>query len=366
MDKKIFVTKPFLPPFEEYINEIESLWNSHWLTNMGEKHKSLERELKTFFKIPYVSLTANGHMALENTIRALNLHGEVITTPFTFVSTTHAIVRCGCKPVFCDINPVNYTIDADMIEELITDDTVAIMPVHVYGNICDIKKIEEIAKRYGLYVLYDAAHAFGETYNGKNVASFGNASIFSFHATKVFHTIEGGCITFSDESLEAVLKDIKNFGFSGSESVRYVGGNAKLNEFQAAMGICNLRHIQEEIKKRKEVYQCYKSYLDEVDGLQIWRPQPEVEHNYAYFPVIFEPEFGKSRDDVMEQLAQKNIYTRKYFYPVTTDFQCYQGCFEEYSLDTARRISSQVLTLPMYSELAQEDIEIICTTLLQK
>lgn len=366
MQKKILVTKSFLPQFEEYINEIRSLWDTYWLTNMGEKHKKFEEQLKNYFQISYVSLTANGHMALENTIRALELHGEIITTPFTFASTTHAIVRCGCKPVFCDINPITYTIDADKIEELITSNTVAIMPVHVYGNICDIDKIKKIAQKHGLYVLYDAAHAFGETYYGKSVASFGNASIFSFHATKVFHTIEGGCITFSDKALENILKGIKNFGFNDSESVRYIGGNAKMNEFQAAMGICNLRHIHEEIKKRKQVYQRYETFLGNIEGLKIWRPQPGVEHNYAYFPVVLEAEFEKSRDSIIEQLASKNIYARKYFYPITPDFQCYQGCFDEYSLDIARDISSRVLTLPMYADLDTEDIEKICISLLQK
>lgn len=363
MQNNILVTRPSLPEIEEYINEIKGLWDSHWLTNMGEKHELLEMYLKEYLQTPYISLTVNGHMALENIIKALELQGEIITTPFTFASTTHAIVRCGCTPVFCDINPIDYTIDADKIEELITDDTVAIMPVHVYGNICNTDKIAKIAKEHDLYVLYDAAHAFGETWHGKSVAQFGDASIFSFHATKVFHTIEGGCITFSDKVMENVLKDIKNFGFNGCECVRYPGGNAKLNEFQAAMGICNLRHIQEEIQKRKEIYECYATLLEDVEGLKIWHPQLGVEHNYAYFPVFFEPKFGIKRDEVMACLAEKHIYTRKYFYPITADFQCYNRYFNKYSLNIARDSASRVLTLPMYADLGIENVERICEVL---
>lgn len=268
--------------------------------------------------------------------------------------------------MFCDINPVDYTIDADKIEELITEDTVAIMPVHVYGNICEVEKIEKIAKKHGLYVLYDAAHAFGETWNGRSVASLGDASIFSFHATKVFHTVEGGCIAFSDEKMKGVLKDIKNFGFTGQECVRYVGGNAKMNEFQAAMGICNLRHIRSEIQKRKKVYEHYAERLSHAEGLKIWRPQPGVEHNYAYFPVVFEPEFGESRDHVAARLAEHNIYARKYFYPITIDFQCYRGRFDEYRVDVARDTASRVLTLPMYADLQPDDVDRICSVLLQR
>lgn len=362
--ERINVTRPSMPTLEEYVDEISSIFESKWLTNMGEKHNRFEEQLEDFLHIPHVSLTINGHMALENIIKALNLQGEIITTAFTFASTTHAIVRCGCTPVFCDINPIDYTIDADKIEELITSRTVAIMPVHVYGNICDVDKIESIAKRHGLYVIYDAAHAFGETYRGKNAAQFGDASVFSFHATKVFHTIEGGCIAFADSALKNVLNDIKNFGFTGPECVRYVGGNAKMNEFQAAMGICNLRHIREEIEKRQKVYQCYKALLGQKAGLKIWKEQDGVQHNYAYFPVVFEEGFGKDRDSVMQRLAEHDIFARKYFYPITADLQCYQGSFGQYELSVSRDIASKVLTLPMYADLEQNHIERICDIVL--
>ena len=231
-----------MPSFEEYCEEIKDLWDSHWLTNMGAKHRLLEAQLQDYLDVPYVSLHTNGHLALENVIAAMNLPvgGEVITTPFTFASTTHAIVRNGLVPVFCDINAVDYTMDVTKIEALITEKTCAIVPVHVYGNICDVDAIKTIADKHGLKVIYDAAHAFGVTYNGIGIGNFGDASMFSFHATKVFNTIEGGAVTFSDPELYGILDDMKNFGIRGPEEVIFAGGNAKMNEFQAAMGICNL------------------------------------------------------------------------------------------------------------------------------
>lgn len=362
--KRINVTQSSMPPLEEYVEEIRSLFESKWLTNMGEKHKKFEEKLKEYLQVSNVSLTVNGHMALENIIKALDLKGEIITTPFTFASTTHAIIRCGLKPVFCDINRKDYTIDADKIEELITEDTCAILPVHVYGNVCNIEAIEEIANKYNLYVIYDAAHTFGEKYKGKSVAAYGDASVFSFHATKVFNTIEGGCIVFKDETMTTILKDIKNFGFSGPEIIRYVGGNAKMNEFQAAMGICNLRHIDCELKKRKNAYEKYREYLCDVKGLKIWEPQRDVEHNYAYMPVVFEEEFGKSRDYIAQILMENNIYARKYFYPITADFQCYNNKFSSCRLKVARDISNRVLTLPLYADIEPNDIERISSVIL--
>ena len=251
MSDRILVTRSSIPPFEEYCEEIRKLWDSHWLTNMGVEHKELQRELEEFLECPHVVLYTNGHLALENVIAAMQFPkgGEVITTPFTFASTTHAIVRNGLTPVFCDINPENYTIDAEKIEQLITEKTVAIIPVHVYGNICDIERIEETAKKYHLKVIYDAAHAFAVKYKGVSSANFGDASMFSFHATKVFNTIEGGAVCFRDESMVSMMNDMKNFGIRGTDRVVFVGGNAKMSEFQAAMGICNLRHLNDEDRK---------------------------------------------------------------------------------------------------------------------
>ena len=249
----INVTKSSMPLYEEYCMEIKEIWDTHWLTNMGAKHTQLQMELQKYLGVKHIELMVNGHMSLELALQALDLHGEVITTPFTFASTTHAIVRNGLTPVFCDIDPNNYTIDVNQIERLITDKTCAILPVHVYGNICDIEAINNIAHKYNLKVIYDAAHAFGETYKGVGIGNYGDASCFSFHATKVFNSIEGGAVCYKDSHLESVLYDLKNFGIHGLEDVRVVGANAKMNEFCAAMGLCNLRHVNK-LKSEKRLW----------------------------------------------------------------------------------------------------------------
>ena len=357
MSEIINVTRSSMPDFEEYCNEIRPLWDSRFLTNMGEKHLKLESLLLKYLGAENITLFTNGHLALENVISAMGLKGEIITTPFTFASTTHAIVRCGCKPVFCDINPDDYTMDVSKIESLITENTVAIIPVHVYGNICDVDAIGSIAKRHGLKVIYDAAHAFGVRKDGIGVANFGDASMFSFHATKVFHTIEGGCVCYGDSSLSTMMNDLKNFGIHGPESTPAVGGNAKFNEFCAAMGICNLRHVDEEIAKRKNVYERYMSWLKDIDGIKLNPVKDGIVSNYAYFPVVFE-NYKYSRDEVYDLLARQNIIARKYFYPLTNSFECYAGQpgFDLDLTPVAERISNQVLCLPMYSDL---DLDIV-------
>ena len=261
MDNKILVTRSSMPSVDEYIEEIRPIWDSHWLTNMGPEHKNLQAELQQYMGVENVELLTNGHMALELSLQAMNLQGEVITTPFTFASTTHAIVRNGLEPVFCDIDPVTYTMDVTKLERLITDRTCAIVPVHVYGNVCNIEEIERLAHKYELKVLYDAAHTFGETYKGQGIGNFGDASCFSFHATKVFNTIEGGAVCYKDPELGRKLYELKNFGIHGPEEVDAVGANAKMNEFCAAMGLCNLRHVDEEIAKRKAVVERYREHL---------------------------------------------------------------------------------------------------------
>lgn len=358
-DKVINVTKSSLPPFEEYIDEIRGLWETHWLTNMGEKHKLLEQELLKYLKTKNVTLFTNGHLALECAISALNLKGEIITTPFTFASTTHAILRCGCEPVFCDINEENYTIDVRKIESLITDKTCAILPVHVYGNICDIDEIERIAKKYNLKVIYDAAHAFGIDVNGESVANYGDLSMFSFHATKVFNTIEGGALTFKDERLVKILNDIKNFGITGPESVEYIGGNAKMNEFQASMGICNLKYVDSEILKRKEVYDRYIQNLKNIEGIKLNYINSNIKTNYSYFPIVFD-NYKKTRDDIFEELRRENIVARKYFYPLTNSFECFNGKYDVEKTPVAKYIADRVLTLPLYSSLSLGDVDKIC------
>lgn len=366
-DSKILVTRSSMPSMEEYIEEIRSIWDSHWLTNMGEKHKALQAELQKYMGVPAVELLTNGHMALELSLQAMNLQGEVITTPFTFASTTHAIVRNGLEPVFCDIAPETYTMDVTQIERLITDRTCAILPVHVYGNVCNIEEIERIAHKYGLKVLYDAAHTFGETYKGQGIGNFGDASCFSFHATKVFNTIEGGAVCYRDPDMGRRLYELKNFGIHGPEEVDAVGANAKMNEFCAAMGLCNLRHVDEEIAKRRAVVERYREHLEGVDGLRLNVQQPEVRSNYAYFPVVFDENlFGASRNEVMDALAQNGIGARKYFYPLTNTFECFHGKYDVDATPVALHVAKRVLTLPLYADLSMEDVDRICKIVLEQ
>ena len=363
MNNLIQVTRSSMPDLVDYIEEIKDLWDSQWLTNSGIKHTQLEIELKQYLGTPNISLFSNGHLALEYAIEAFQLSGEIITTPFTFASTTHAIVRKGLTPVFADINFDDYTIQTDSIERLITDKTSAIIPVHVYGNVCNVNEIERIAKKYNLKVIYDAAHAFGIKVNNQGIANFGDVSMFSFHATKVFHTIEGGALTYRDTSLKNILDMAKNFGITGPENVEYVGGNAKMNEFQAAMGLCNLRYIDREIEKRKEIHEKYIENLIGIEGIKLPYIQKGIASNYAYFPVLFNGN-KISRDEVYQELQKHNIYSRKYFYPLTNNFQCYQSnltsnCTPNHT-PIAQYISERILTLPLYADLQLDDVDRIC------
>lgn len=362
---KINVTRSSMPSFDEYCNEIKDIWESRWLTNHGKKVQELETKLKEYLGVENIVLYTNGHLALEAAISYFNFPrgSEIITTPFTFVSTTNSIIRCGMIPVFCDINDENYTIDVTKIESLITDNTVAIMPVHVYGNICDVEAIERIAKKHHLKVIYDAAHAFGVRYKNRGIASYGDISMFSFHATKVFHTIEGGCLCFNDDSMKLPLEQQKDFGIVNSEHVDYSGGNAKMNEFQASMGLCNLRHIEEYISNRKKVVEHYLKRLSNIEGIKLLKPQGNVLSNYAYFPVVFDG-YKKSRDAIKEELEQHGIGARKYFYPLTNEY-----CFskDKYKGETtvARRVSNNILTLPLFSDLSKEEVDVICDIILK-
>lgn len=359
-DIKINVVRSSMAPFDEYTSEIRELWDSHWLTNNGIKHRTLTENLKKYLSADNLTLFVNGHLALETLIAAFGLTGEVITTPFTFVSTTNAVTRNGLKPVFCDIREDNYTIDADKIEPLITEKTSAIIPVHVYGNICDTEKIDRIAKKYGLKVIYDAAHAFGVSVGGINAANFGDASMYSFHATKVFNTIEGGCATYRDPGLAPRLDYMKNFGVDSPETIVYAGGNAKMNEFAAAMGICNLRHVDGEIEKRRLVDERYRNNLSGKDGIKLNPVYADVKHNFAYFPVVFDGAYN--RDDIADRLAANGIFARKYFYPLTNNNTCYG--FEGDRTPVAESISEKVLCLPMYADLSADDVDRICKIIL--
>ena len=363
----INVTRSSMPPMEEYIEEIKDLWDTHRLTNMGVKHRTLQKMLEEYLDCPHVTLFVNGHLALENAVAAFEFpeDSEVITTPFTFASTTHAIVRNRLKPVFCDIREDNYTIDASKIEALITDKTVAVVPVHVYGNICDIENIAKIAAKYDLRVIYDAAHSFGVRYKGVSPANFGDMSMFSFHATKVFNTIEGGAVCYAHADMAERLNDLKNFGIHGPESVPFIGGNAKMNEFQAAMGICNLRHLDEKIGKRKMVYERYIENLKGTTGIKLPEIQKNIYPNYAYFPVVFSGAFN--RDGVYEKLKANEIIARKYFYPLTNDCECYRDLDTADSSLTpvAKYVADRVLTLPIYSDLTIEDVDRISEIVLE-
>lgn len=363
--KEILVTRSSMPGMDEYFNEIKSIWDTRWLTNMGPKHEQFRNTLEEYLQAGQVELLVNGHMALELTLQAMNMWGEVITTPFTFVSTTHAVVRNGLTPVFCDIDPVTYTMDASKIEPLITNRTCAILPVHVYGTVCNVEEIERIAGKYGLKVIYDAAHTFGEKYRGIGIGSFGDASVFSFHATKVFHSIEGGAVCYRNPELGAALRELKNFGIHSEEEVAAVGANAKMNEFCAAMGICNMRHLDEEIRKRKVVDERYRERLDSVDGIRMTASQPGVQRNYAYFPVVIEPEkFGADRNGVARRLAENHIFSRKYFYPLTNSISAFRGKFDSADTPVALHISKRVLTLPIYAGLETGDVDRICDIIL--
>ena len=358
MNKKILVTQSSMPPIEEFIEEIRDIWDTKWLTNNGVKHEKLAEELKKYLDVDNITLFTNGHLSLENAIAVAGLTGEVITTPFTFISTTHAIARNGLKPVFCDIDPETYTIDTKKIEALITDKTSAIIPVHVYGNICNVEEIEKIAKKHNLKVIYDAAHAFGVKYKGKSIANYGDISMFSFHATKVFNTIEGGALIYKNKDYVKELNYIKNFGIKDEDHIEYIGGNAKMNEFQASMGLCNLRHIDEEIKKRKQVYLKYMSLLKDVKGIKLNCIQDDVESNYAYFPIQILDEYGLTRDELYKLLAEHDIGARKYFYPISNELDIYKNCVGRTPI--AKDISERILTLPMYANLEMENVEKIC------
>lgn len=356
--EKILVTRSSMPKYEEYIEAIKPLWDSHWLTNMGTYHRELEKELCSYLDVPEVSLMVNGHMALEMTIQAFDFPegSEVITTPFTFISTTHAIVRNHLTPVFCDVKVSDGTIDESKIEELISDKTVAIVPVHVYGNVCAVEEIQRIADRHGLKVIYDAAHAFGVKYKGMGIGNYGDASVFSFHATKVFNTIEGGAATFKNHELYEKLYNLKNFGIRGEEVVEAVGANAKMNEFCAAMGLCNLKHIDEVFAIRRKKWEYYMNVLGGINEITCFQPVEKATRNYAYIPVLFEDKW--KRDSVYTALKENGIYSRKYFYPLTCEHEVYKGKYiNNEACKVARSLAERVLSLPFYEEIDYESIE---------
>lgn len=364
--KPIYVTQPYLPPLKEFMPYLKDIWDSKWLTNMGKYHQQFEKELAEYLGVKYVCLFANGTLALMTALQALKIAGEVITTPFSFVATTHALYWNRITPVFCDIESEYCNIDPDKIEALITPKTTAILPVHVYGNPCQVDRIQKIADTYGLKVVYDACHAFGVKINGTSILNFGDLSVLSFHATKVFTTFEGGAIICHDEKMKKRIDFLKNFGFADEVTVVAPGINAKMNEFQAALGLLQLKYIDKAIEKRKKIAQLYREKLSGIKGIRFFNDIPGVKHNYAYFPIfIDEKEYGRSRDEVYEQLKKHNIYTRRYFYPLISEFPTYRpvpsGSFK--NLPIANKLANKVLCLPVYSDLTIESINIVCKTL---
>ena len=357
----IYVTNPYLPPREKFYGYMDYIWETRWLTNQGTLHNRFQDRLQEYFEVRNITLTVNGHLALESAVRMFDFKpgSEVITTPFTFSSTAHAISLSGLKPVFCDIKESDLTLDEGKIEELITDKTVAIMPVHVYGHPCNVGAIGEIAQKYGLKVIYDAAHAFGVRVDGKPIACYGDISMFSFHATKLFHSIEGGALAYDNGDYADLLNAYKNFGIIDEEHVRYVGRNAKMNEFQAAMGLCNLDGIDNIINRRKEITLYYRENLDRIAGIRMFSPESDrVEYNYAYLPIMLQSK--EKRDGLYGHLKTGNVYARKYFYPIVTDYECYREKYRQAILPVAKQSGDRILTLPIYHELGKEDIDRVC------
>lgn len=362
---RINVFRPSMPPIEEYIEEIRDIWDNRWLTNMGPKYQKLTQELRNFWNNAQVSLFCSGHQALEAAFSVFPAGSEIITTPFTFASTTLAILRAGLIPVFCDIEPNFYTLDPEKIEPLITEKTVAVAPVHVYGNLCNWRRIREVADRHGLKIIYDAAHAFGVRDGEITAGNLGDISMFSLHATKVFHSIEGGCLVYNDPALTEYFAARCHYGMYDKEQVEILGTNAHLTEFAAAMGLCNFRHLDEYITSRRDAVQRYRAKLSEVDGLILCQEQPGVTSNYAYMPVRVEPEsFGCSRDVVTAHLAEHGIFARKYFYPLTSQFPLCQKMLQVEETPIAAQVSSRILCLPLYTDMTVEDMDRICEVIL--
>lgn len=366
-DTPIYITRPLLPKLDEINNYLQEIWESQWLTNNGPQHMLLEQRLLEVLKAPYLSLFNNGTVALIVACQSLRLSGEVITTPFTFPATPHVLTWNNIKPIFCDIESSTMNIDANKIESLITPQTTAILAVHVFGTPCDIVMIQEIADRYGLRVIYDAAHAFGVEINGQGIGTFGDISMFSFHATKLFHTAEGGALTFKDKELKPRIDLLKNFGIKNEEEVVMPGINGKMNELQAALGLAVLKYVDEEMKKRKALLDTYHECLKGVQGLNYSPNQmPGVKYGYQYFVVrINEKLFGRSRDYIHEEFKKYNVFTRKYFHPLCSEYPCYKylPSSTPANLPVANQVAGEVLSLPFYGGLSESDVEKICDML---
>lgn len=367
MDKDIItVTSPLLPDLDEFTKSLKQIWDSKWITNNGDFHKQLESALAEYLRVPYVSLFTNGTLPLLTALQALRITGEVITTPYSFVATTHSIWWNGCKPVFVDIDPSTGNIDPDKIEAAITPRTTAIMPVHVYGKPCDTARIQEIADTYGLKVIYDAAHAFGVEVNGKGLLNEGDLSTLSFHATKVFNTIEGGAMIMHDEKMKRRIDDLKNFGIHDEVTVVGPGINSKMDELRSAYGLLNLKQVDKAIEARRKVAMKYRQELKDIEGITFFDDMPGVKHNYSYFPIFVDKsKYGMSRDELYFKMKENNIWGRRYFYPLISEFSTYKGLesANPENLPNAHKMANTVLCLPMHHALTDCDIERIINIL---
>ena len=367
MDNKLItVTSPLLPSLDDFSSLLKEIWDSKWITNNGSFHKQLEKELAAYLKVPYLSLFTNGTLPLLTALQALRITGEVITTPYSFVATTHSIWWNGCKPVFVDIDPATGNIDPDRIEAAITPKTTAIMPVHVYGKPCDTKRIQEIADKYGLKVIYDAAHAFGVDVNGESILNAGDMSTLSFHATKVYNTIEGGALVMHDEQTKKRIDYLKNFGFAGETTVVAPGINSKMDEMRSAYGLLNLKQVDAAIEARRQVAIRYRETLRDVEGITFFDDMPGVRHNYSYFPIFVDAEkYGMTRDELYFKMKERNVLGRRYFYPLISTFTTYRGLpsAAPENLPQAHRMADSVICLPMHQVLSEEGIERIIDTI---
>ena len=367
-NKLITVTSPLLPDLADFNVLLKEIWDSKWITNNGSFHKQLEKELAAYLKVPYISLFTNGTLPLITALQALRITGEVITTPYSFVATTHSLWWNGCKPVFVDIDPTTGNIDPDKIEAAITPQTQAIMPVHVYGKPCDTKRIQEIADKYGLKVVYDAAHAFGVEVNGESILNAGDMSTLSFHATKVYNTIEGGALVMQDERTKKRIDYLKNFGFAGEVEVVAPGINSKMDEMRSAYGLLNLKQVDAAIEARHQVAVQYREALRPVEGITFMDDMPGVKHNYSYFPIFVDAEkYGMNRDELYFKMKGQNVLGRRYFYPLISEFTTYRGLpsANPENLPNAHKMADSVICLPMHHELDKEDVERILNTILK-
>ena len=364
----ITVTSPLLPNLNDFNEMLQQIWSSKWITNNGNFHRQLERELADYLKVPYISLFTNGTLPLITALQALRITGEVITTPYSFVATTHSLWWNGCRPVFVDIDPTTGNIDPDKIESAITPQTQAIMPVHVYGKPCDTKRIQEIADKYGLKVIYDAAHAFGVEVNSESILNAGDMSTLSFHATKVYNTIEGGALVMQDERTKKRIDYLKNFGFAGEVEVVAPGINSKMDEMRSAYGLLNLKQVDAAIEARHQVAVQYREALRPVEGITFMDDMPGVKHNYSYFPIFVDAEkYGMTRDELYFKMKGQNVLGRRYFYPLISEFTTYRGLpsANPENLPNAHKMADSVICLPMHHELDKEDVERILNTILK-